>query len=435
MPRFDHSSSAIRPTNGDPGGDPGGDVSGGPGSPPESEAFADACRHAVGTLRAALLQLYADIGADPGRPQEVARRFGLNKNLTWKVARLVQSEDGLDAVAFIPGPGGLEILLDAAAEAGAKAATVARVRAATDGFNAMVQAHAGDRADLELLIDATSARPLELSRRLAFRSNAGVWGLQARLRMTAQFLAPSAEPGMLDSALVAGLIDVRRLRPIQRWPLFRFTHYNDDASAFTLPSRPEPIEPDTAAAEGSVWAWLMRSWSSEDLPPLHVVEESGGVVYELGDGPVGRTGQFSCMFGQLHRKCFSRYRDAHNTRGELSASISMPIETFVYDVYTHRDLVETAGATATLYGRPTGALALDPDERTRQRLPMAERLTDLGGAPPQSATPLMPEWSAVTDQVFARAEWNPRDFTARRLVLEHPPMPATLMISYELPEA
>jgi len=408
------------------GGGSGDDRGGG-------ESFAEACRRTVGGLRAAILQLYGAINADPARPQDVSRQFNINKNLTWKVSRLLQCDDGLDAVSFIPGPGGLEILLDAAVGSGADADSVDAVRRAMVGFNQMVERHAGDRADLELLIDSTASRPLELSRRLAFRSNAGVWGLQARLRVTAKFLAPSAQGGTLDSALVAGAIDVRRLRPIQRWPLFRFAQYNDDASAVDQRCAPEPIEALRGGESEGGWAWLLRSWCSEPLPPLHIVEEDAGVVYEIGDGPVGRTGQFSCIFGLLHRECFSRHRDEHNLRGELSASISMPTETFLYDVYTHRDLTETAELEAALYGRPTGVIALDADQRRRQRLPMSERLTDLGGPPPHSATPLMPEWSAIMNQVFERAGWNPRDFVARRLVLEHPPMPATVMLSYALP--
>ena len=56
--------------------------------------FETACRAHVGQLRKAFIELYDSIGADPGSPQDVARKLRVNKTLAWNVARLLQGADG-----------------------------------------------------------------------------------------------------------------------------------------------------------------------------------------------------------------------------------------------------------------------------------------------------------------------------------------------------
>ena len=51
------------------------------------------CRQALQDLRGALLELYASLGLDPHAPQQATRRFELNKNLTWKVSKLMTTDD------------------------------------------------------------------------------------------------------------------------------------------------------------------------------------------------------------------------------------------------------------------------------------------------------------------------------------------------------
>ena len=92
-------------------------------------------------------------GADISKPQEVSRQFKLNKNLTWKIAKVLQTNDALEAVPLIPGSEGMEILLAAMSGAGASAASVQAVRTKLAAFEHMVEAHVGDRATLELLME------------------------------------------------------------------------------------------------------------------------------------------------------------------------------------------------------------------------------------------------------------------------------------------
>lgn len=120
----------------------------------EAPTFQDDCREALADLRGALLDLHADLGADATRPQDVSRRLGLNKNLTWKVARIVQAEDPLEAAALVPGQAGLDIFVCAFEKAGVSASSVERARAACRGFEEMIERHAGDRAMFDAMLDS-----------------------------------------------------------------------------------------------------------------------------------------------------------------------------------------------------------------------------------------------------------------------------------------
>jgi hypothetical protein len=50
-------------------------------------------RQALHEVRGALAEVYASAGADPAEPQGVARRYNLNRNLTWKLSRVLRSDE------------------------------------------------------------------------------------------------------------------------------------------------------------------------------------------------------------------------------------------------------------------------------------------------------------------------------------------------------
>lgn len=390
-------------------------------------SFEEHCRQAVQGLRGALLELYRVVGADPSRPQDVSRRHRLNKNLTWKLARIMAAENAFEAVPVIPGPGGLDIFLQAMGRAGAPAAAIERVREAAAEFDRMIELHTGDRNTLELVLDsAGSGRPMEMSRKLAFRGNSGIWGIQAGVRVTAYFMAPNRDdPAMLDLAMLAGLTRIRRLRAIERWPVFQVREYTDDGSATTRRKR-ESLE----RYEGvSGPPWLMRSLCSGALPEIRLTQRGDTTIYELGDGPVGLTGECSCFFGFTDTAEVPRYRDASNSVGEFVSSVSVPVEALQFDLFVHRELTEAMNPTTLMIGTIGGSI----EGAGTLRLPLPERARDMGfGA--MVDTPQVERYADGVGAVFDRLRRDPRDFRCLRLLVEHPPLCSRAIMRYELPE-
>lgn len=391
--------------------------------------FDEHCRRSVNGLRGALLELYRAVGADPGKPQEVSRQYKVNRNLAWKVSRIISSTDPLDAVSLIPGPGGLDILMEAMSHAGAPDLVVERVRTAVEDFDRMIEIHAGDRGQLELVLDSMGcgSDATEMSRKLAFRGNSGVWGIQAGVRLTAHFLAPNhARPETLDLAMIGGLTKVCRLRDIERWPVFQIRQYHDDGSEAFGFSR-DAIESASGDEPGD--PWLMRSFCSGAMPPIYLSQKGDTTLYEIGAGPVGRTGQFSCMFGFADVAAVPRYKDAKNTIAELISSVTVPSEALLFDLFVHRELTEAMSPTVAMHGTLGGAL----DSVGSVELPMPERFHDLG-LDAMIETPLVERYGEAVAVAMAKIGRASDEFRCLRLLVEHPPMSSRVVVRYTLPE-
>jgi len=78
-------------------------------------------------VRGALTELLASLGENPRLPQDVSRRHGINKNLAWKVCKIINSTDVYASAQHGPGPGGIRILLRAFEKAGAPEEALAAV--------------------------------------------------------------------------------------------------------------------------------------------------------------------------------------------------------------------------------------------------------------------------------------------------------------------
>lgn len=407
-------------------------------SPASAQDFVTHCGVCVRDLRRSLRALYEAVGADAARPQAVARQFGLNKNLTWKIAKLLGQGDQLEAVANVPGAEGIGILLGAMEREGAPGAVVDAVRSDFDAFEAMMRSHAGDRATLDLLIDgmAQGSRALEVSRKLAFRGNSGVWGLQARVRSSLQVLAPTAgRSDRLDEVVAAGLHDILRLRPVQGWPIFRFHHYGIDEGGSARPREYIPIEPPSDADEPAL---IVRSFCSPPGAEVRSVRQGSDIRHELVDGPIGQRGAVSFVFGSIERGAFGRYADPASRDpeyGEVVAFVTLPTELVQMDVLVHRSMLHEFEPEFGVYGRPFGGFDTDAASREQFRLPIAGEIERLDLAKDSLDTEDLPERTELATMVVERGGWSLHDFVAFRATVPYPPMPSSVVMRYRLPAA
>lgn len=391
------------------------------------------CQRILGGLRTSLVELFAAIDADPATPQHVARRFGLNKNLTWKLSKIVSSIDGFGAIQHLPGAAGWDIFLSTATGAGAPDNLVQHVRRWLREFDEFVTLHAGDRTNLELMLDSmgvsnSGTGQLDHSRQLAFQGNSGIWGVQARARLTAGIIVPSRnDPAMVDAALIGGLVGFRRLRPNVSWPLFRFAHLVDSAA-----SRDQQMEEiELKKAHGDV-PRLLRRFCSPDMPQIDSRKVGTATEYILPAGPIGNSGSFSCFFGDIFRGQ-PRYRHPDDPHCEFGSHITLPVETLVFDLLIHQQLALDA-PTVMIFGRPDGTPYGPDTAREENLIPVTERCINLAGRPPAVSSPLIPRYAELMQSVFDRLGFPADEFRGHRLVLKHPPMNSTVVLRSPLPE-
>lgn len=402
--------------------------------PPETTStFQEDYLECLGSLRASLAELLASAGMLHARPQEISREFQVNKNLTWKISKLIHGIPDQTTLSFIPGPSGFQIFLNALGKRGTPAAQLEAAERAFLQFQDMVERHAGDRSTLQLLLDnaplqeGDSAR-LEESQRLAFLGNSGFLGIQADVRFSAFFFAPSpSDPTMLDKAFVGGLIGLRRFRPDASWVLLR--HSAQDAEGNTLPA-PERIPLDPRFnGHGPT---LLGDYTSSPAPEVELRTINNVEFFELAKGKIGNTGVGDVCFGHFDLQSVPRFRSKDKDEdGQLHVFLSSPVKTLVFDLFLHKDMKIPAD--------PTAEMSLDfhhvEGHQYVDQLPLPSQPQLLRGETPSIATPLIQNYAGMTNLVWDRLGWKAQDFRAWRLKVKYPAIPGTLTMKFGLEES
>ncbi len=393
--------------------------------------FEDDCKQAVTSLTAALIGLYDSVQADPLRPQEAARQFGINKTLTWNIAKLLQTDQPLEAALHVPGSSSLERMLKAIKKHGASTDRLDQVRLAVKQFDEAVELHVGDRSELELMLDSMGNRKsdgLELSRKLSFKGNSGVYGIQARVRLSSVFVAPNPDdPDVLDNVILYGLLGLRRLRREVRWPIFRTSAHGTEPQDWTMGWQPLDGSPKSPDSVG-----LLDSFSDVDGATITRRDSTSGTEFVLESGPVGNVGAIDCFRGQREIGFAPRYMQQPTDIGEFGAAITTPCQHLVFDLFVHRDLPFLDHIESLVFAKvfSQGGDLLDASHQSA--LPIVMEPSRLVGQPPAVATAQVPGYSELFEYVGKQAGWDLSAFLGVRLQLKFPPLGSTIVMRFPL---
>ena len=376
-------------------------------------------------LRRALIDLSEAVGADPLRPQQVSRQLGLNKNLTWKIARVLNGQDCFEAVAMLPGAEGVEIYLRAFESAGAEESRIRAARQAFEAIDGVIRRHFGDRSQLDLVLDGLREDSnLEQSRRLAFRGMSGVFGVQAKVRLATHLLVPSAEDGRVDIALIVGLVGLQRLRPRRRLPVFRWSAPTPNDRVRSRPLFAGEHETD----------FLLRDFSSFPNATVLSSSKSGHFETELTEGPLGRMGESDLFFGTRSDAILQPRRSDEDTECELVTIVSIPAEGLVSDLFIHKSFGGLDSLEASLHSTLARPLSGDRAERESSRLPIDVEPMLVEDLAAGFGLPEAPRYEEMVGRSFERLGHDLRDHRLVRVTLPFPPAPSALLVRWDLPE-
>jgi hypothetical protein len=404
-----------------------------PKASPAATGFIEDAKGVLQEVRTSIYALVDAVGADASQPQEMARRFALDKTLTWKIARIVGAEDTLAAAAHIPGRAGLRTFIEALERAGAPPERAESVREAMTRFEELIERHSGDRDTFEIMLggvsDQMARKQGEAFRKMAYLGNSAIWGVQARAHFSMHLMSPSARAAdLLDYAVVCGLIDFRRLRSDVPWTVAAQMSYTDEGKARdSLPI--VPMDPTIHPSQPP----LLREFCSKPTPDVRAVQAANNTTrFEFAEGPVGNTASATCAVGWLMPGTASRYRTPEDRFGEATCTVNTPVETLYHDVYLHKDLGFTARPTLLVYSRMPGGPTY-PHDGPHGQLPVTEEITDLG-SPPDTMVPGIPRFGHMVSYATERLGWPMRDFRGYRFRLRYPPVPSLVLFRFELPE-
>jgi hypothetical protein len=405
-----------------------------------SKPFIEDTRTAVQGLRRALADVLTSVRANADEPQEVSRRFGLDKTLTWRIARVIRAEDPSEAVAHIPRSPSIHIFLRAMSKHGAPAERVESVLAALSDFERFVHTHSGDRETLEMMLGASpkrsAAKRMEGFRKTGFQANCATWGVRARIQLALHFAAPSAVVGAVDTATVTGLVDFRRLRPDVPWGVASVLAW--DAQGVALngdhPGTFAALDPSVRAGDAPV----LREFCTSPTPAMRTIEYPKGTKkFMLCEGPVGNTAAATIMSGWLALGVGSVRESEPGELGEHGVVLSTPVEELIHDLYIHRDLPFAMDPDSRVYNQLPSGPQYPTGGPEAALLPVPTDVADLGGGvasggEPDTTTPEIPRYREIAELAARRLGWNLGDFHGYRYRLRYPPIPAMQVMRHRL---
>ena len=220
----------------------------------------------------------------------------------------------------------------------------------------MVARHAGDRSTFDSMVSALvpdeSAEQLDLvHRRLAFRGQRHILGVQAKTQLKLVAIQPSDDPTMLDGFRVEGFVGLRQLRESAPLIIAYSGARKDDGSLVRL--HREPIEP----VSGEHGLALLRDFCSKPLPELRAVETQHGFVNgEILSKDVGNRAAVTCMAGHITRQALHRYRTEGDSVSGNVVTVRTPCEVLILDLALREDTFGRIEPTMFVHTEHTGEM-------------------------------------------------------------------------------
>ena len=366
-------------------------------------------------------------------PRDIQKHIGLNRNLAWKLTKMVHSTDVYEALQHVPGREGLEILAGALTKAGADKAVVSGLRSALTDFDHMIEVHVGDRKNLDVYVSSTMpggicGDHMEANRALGYRANSATFGVQARVDFSLSIIALNAQrPDFCDIGSVKGMLGFRRMRETTSWPVLRggFLQRNIELGEKAV----EAIDD----RDGGHEHLLMRDFCSTPLPNTRLVQSDAQPLYEIGAGPVGKRAEIDCVFGLIRRGVLPVFgEEGDETVGEHHFRAETPAERMHFDLLLHTDLpfpMPPGIVTCSkLHSEPSFPYSRD----TRSHLPGVANLQELAGGRGSIATPHIARYGEMVELACERMGHRVEDFRTYRISLTYPPIPLTFVAHHAL---
>jgi len=115
--------------------------------------------------------------------------------------------------------------------------------------------------------------------------------------------------------------------------------------------------------------------------------------------------------------------------------ITVPVETLIFDLMVHRDIIMSKPPQAFVHGRPDDLPNVVTDRVAQTLLPIQARCVELAGRPPAVSIAAVPKYNEVANMVYTRLGYTAQDFRAYRCTVKHPPMNSLVVVRWDLEPA
>lgn len=371
-------------------------------------------------LRSRVALVLADLGTFR-RPADIQKTFDLDKTLGRQLFRVIQTPQVLEAGAAVPSRTSMRRFLEAAQKRGAPLAKVDEVWTAYQGFEHLVEKHAGDRVSFNSMVTAISADDDEWHvadtqhRRNAYRALSHATGMQSKTKLSCIVVNMHRGAPSFDLCQLGGFVGLRVLRPHDAIRVHGFAaaqSFESNVISLGDPSRGNLLEP----------------FSSHPLPPLSVVASQNHRNYRnvlLTNPQVGNTGTSNLFFGEALTRL--------NPRSESFAfqnTTRVPVELLLYDLLVRPDSLPPCKPTLQSYLGDSQAEGHFADNIFLQS---HLSLDILGTGPEALLTAEIPHYADMLQLAQSKLGWPLHEFQAWRIRVEFPLYQSTIRLSWNDP--
>lgn len=385
---------------------------------------------AIGTVQRRWGAIVEAVCGSGPRAQEVADRFGVYRKLGWQIWNVIYADDSRQAVKHLPNPRTFKVWREAASAKGVDAKMLARLEEAIEQFRKTASSHAPDRETFEMLVEGDGAADEETAakwRKQSFTGNAYTWGVRAKVMLACAIIFPSARDLFFDMVRVQALIGMTRTRSNVRWPFAQFLVR--DATGAQLPTgKRQPLRETAAVKETGVP--LLEEYCSKPLPAVRRGAGHMGMVEdELLPGEIGSSGASDIVTGEIMREVGMCWTDKTGEVANFGTGVRTPSELLISDQLVHESLYPNVTRSLHVYGELMRPLSRDD----RDRIPVPERIANLGKVIDGVGIADVPKYGAMVQDIFKQTGLNPAEFNVFRVRMRYPPIPVSVVVSSEMP--
>ena len=389
---------------------------------------ADERIRAVGRdLAATLREVLEALPNPPGRPTDLARDLGLNRDISSRVLKAMAKQNPLEVVHVIPGPEPLRRFIRAAADQDVAERSIDAAQEAVQRFDGLIRDEAGTRSALNAIIASLLPRTQQrfelASRQSVFKGMSQLKGIQADVWLSTAIIAPSTDvDDKHDVVLIHGALSMQKLRPDAR---VKFTYSE---------MQTEPPDDEDGLPEGAI---RLDEFCVNPPAPLDIWRSGSEVSYTLSGEQFGPRAIMDMLVVDHHRAVLDRYANPDVERSKKGTFVApdIPVKLLVFDCILHNDVWPGSDPELAMFDMgPAGTAWVNDPSRDIDRMDFSERVELMGRGVQSFRSDAVPRYTDMLRAMAQRNGLNLDEFRGYRCLMQYPVHGWQVCLSFDPPK-
>jgi hypothetical protein len=386
----------------------------------EISSFESDTTSALALVRSSLAAMTRSLKAEIRRPADLQKSLGVDSKLSWQIFNVINEADPLAAAKLIPGTPSVVRLIKAARSRGVSEEQTDTVRRAVAEFNRVVERHAQDRAEFDLMASSAASAPIAAAaemafRKAAFRSESHIWGVCADVLGGTTIVRRASDGLTTDEVTLMNRRDCRRLRLDAPMSVFAYRNYG----AQGVPEGRVRIPLDQKAAD-QYGAHILPRFCSQPIPAFRTwLRPDGYTAVDVQSREIGRQHAISLTVGQIYRNCPLAKGINSEPIYQADMRLATPSRVLVSTNLVHRPTLGKVNPELLVFRQTPGDDNIAVAQSAPQ-VPTRDEIKFLGTGPSAWATPDIDGHDAMVQVAFDEVGWNPAEFDVYRVRIEYP---------------